>query len=202
KVVREDPVQAQRPKTKRDCGHCSLRGVSAAPEWHTDPVAKFRVPVRFRNVESHRTAELAPGPNRNGKRDGTPRAEILICLGKKALGVVRHVWVRNVQSRSGDFVCSSEAHDSGNIFALEGAKQQAGGPQFLRSGHETSLRETHFYVRTLIEGYGIDEAHLAFVQGDHQRVRADAFAEEANAAQEVPFGNAGARENDFLAGCE
>src|ERR1700674_315491 len=189
-MVRVDSVQAQRPKTKRDHGACSLRGVSFAPKWRTDPVAKFRVPVCIRNGQRHRTAEFAPGRNRNGKNDGTPRVEIFVCLGKEALCVVFRVWVRNVQSRSGDFVCSGQTHNGWDIFALEGAEQQAGGPQFLRSGHETSLRETHFYVRTLIEGYGIDKAHLAFVQGDNQRVRADAFAEESDAAQEVPFGDA------------
>src|ERR1700680_1806393 len=65
-----------------------------------------------------------------------------------------------------------------------------------------SLRETHFYIRALVKSHGVDEAHLAFVQGDDQRVRADAFAEEANAAQQVPFGYACASENDFFAGSE
>src|ERR1700680_4849993 len=143
-MVRVDSVQAQRPKTKRDHGACSLRGVSFAPKWHTDPVAKFRVPVCIRNGQPHRTAEFAPGRNRNGKNDGTPRVEIFVCLGKEALCVVFRVWVRNVQSRSGDFVCSGQTHNGWDIFALEGAEQQAGGPQFLRRGHETSLRKAHF----------------------------------------------------------
>src|SRR5512135_1320686 len=122
-----DPVQAERIKTKRDCGACSLRGKSFAPKWDTDPVTEFRALLRIRKVETYRTAEFAPGQDRNGQGDGPPRAEIFVCLGKEAPGIVLGVWVRNVRGGSGNFVYSDEAHDGGDIAALEGAKQEAGG---------------------------------------------------------------------------
>src|SRR5882672_12738248 len=136
KVVRVNPVQMQRRKSKFDHGGSSLRGVSSAPEWHTDPVAEFRVPMRIGKRESYRATEFATGRDRNGKRDGTPPAEILMGLFKKAQGIALRVRVRDVQSGRGDFVGTGEMHHGGDIFALEGAKQQSGGAQFLRSGHE------------------------------------------------------------------
>src|SRR6266851_3858062 len=150
-MVRVDSVQAQRVKTKRDYGASSLCGVSLAPERHTDPVTESRVAMRTRNVKSHGAAKFAPGRDRNSKRHGTPLTEIFVCLGKEVLGIEFCVRMRNVQSRSSDFVCSGETYHGADIFALKGAKQQAGGPQFLRSCHEASLRETNSYVRRSVE---------------------------------------------------
>src|SRR5258708_26645105 len=126
-MVRVDSVQAQRIKTKRDYGASSVCGVTLAPERHTDPVAEFRVAMRTCNVKSHGPAEFAPGRNRNGKRDGTSRAEILASFGKEAQCIVLRVRMRNVQSRSGDFLCAGKTHNGRDIFALEGTNQQAGG---------------------------------------------------------------------------
>src|ERR1700732_2581391 len=64
------------------------------------------------------------------------------------------------------------------------------------------LVEAHLHVRTLIEMYRVNEAHLAIIQGEDQRMRADAVAEEVHAAQQVAVGDAGAGEDDLLAGRE
>jgi hypothetical protein len=108
-------------------------------------------------VESHRTAEFVPGQNRDGKGDGTPGEEIFLGGGKETSGIVVSVGVRNPHCRGGDFCCPGETHKSGRVFSHERAQQQAGGPQFPRSGHDTSLRERNFYVRTLVESGDVNE---------------------------------------------
>src|ERR1700731_3288184 len=60
------------------------------------------------------------------------------------------------------------------------------------------LCESHFYVGTLVQGHGVDEADLALFQCDDQRLRADAFAEESHAAQQVSVGDACTREDQLF----
>src|SRR5580704_6185369 len=49
---------------------------------------------------------------------------------------------------------------------------------------------------------GIDEADLAAIEREHHRLRPHSFAEEAHAAQQAAGGDAGAGENDVVAGRE
>ena len=55
-VVREDPVQPEHLKTKRQRAYGGLCSVSFTPEWQPDPVTEFRVPVWFRNLEPYPAA--------------------------------------------------------------------------------------------------------------------------------------------------
>ncbi len=50
--------------------------------------------------------------------------------------------------------------------------------------------------------HGVDEAYLAIVIGQDQRMRAGAFAEEAHTTKQAASGDAGACEDDFLPGRE
>src|ERR1700733_362310 len=68
-------------------------------------------------------------------------------------------------------------------------------------GHARS-GEANFYVGALLEMHGVNEPDLALIQSQDQRLRARAFAEEPDAAQQASFGDACAGEDDSLSGRE
>src|SRR5579859_4462805 len=61
-------------------------------------------------------------------------------------------------------------------------------------------KEADFCVWTFIKVNTVYKAHLAVVVGEHEGVRADAFAEEAHAVENTSARHACAGEDDFLTG--
>src|SRR5271156_3463850 len=55
--------------------------------------------------------------------------------------------------------------------------------------------EDNFYVGALLEVHGVDEADLAIVEGEDQRMGARALAEKADAAEQAAAGDTGTGED-------
>src|SRR5437764_990123 len=61
------------------------------------------------------------------------------------------------------------------------------------------LLEANLDVGALFQVHGVNKSHLTILQSHHQGMRADAVAEEANAAQKISVGNSRTSKDDVLA---